>query len=76
MKMHMNEGNYVNPECENAIPGGTLVHTIWQKTVLEGLAGNIENKLFWETMLLLWHLLDLGYQALFIPGPFCEEVPC
>jgi hypothetical protein len=42
----MSEGDYVNPDCENAIPGGTLVHIVWRETVLEGLSGNIENKWF------------------------------
>jgi hypothetical protein len=73
--MHMSEGNNVDPDCKNAIPGRTLVCIVWREAVLEGLVGNIENKLFWETVLLLQHLLDLDYQALFIPGPFCEEVP-
>jgi hypothetical protein len=74
--MHTSKGDYIDPDCENGIPGKTLARTVWRETVLEGMAGNIANKLFWETMLLLWHLLHLDYQALFIPGSFCEEVPC
>jgi hypothetical protein len=74
--MHMNESNYIDPDCENGIPGGTLARTVWREMVLEGMAGNIANKLFWESVLLLRHLLHLDCQALFIPGPFCEEVPC
>jgi hypothetical protein len=44
--MHTSEGDYVDPDCENGIPDGTLARTVWRVTVLEGMAGNIGNKLF------------------------------
>jgi hypothetical protein len=73
--VHTSVGAYIDPACENGIPGGTLARRVWQETVWEEMAGNIANKFFWKTVLLLRHLLHLECEALFIPGPFCEEEP-